>query len=363
MKSKVRNLVIIIFMAALLIGHGGQVARAQSGCDITVTDGGDSGPGTLRQAIIDVSSGGTICLAVDIGFGGMSYEINKAMTIDGRGHTIDNFDSEVGFYLTNPAYKIIFSSLYMHGNDIILADGGFLEINNSTILGDYAVDCTDAKVNINNATIANFAINDTATVLIARNSIYSLDNSTPVSPGNVHFDVANLGPLQDNGGGTLTMALLPGSPAIDTGDSITCLSYDQRGYIRPFGPACDVGAYEYDSVFPSPTPAATATTPPPASTPTPPPGPCGTTEQCLSTVIAQNGTVIAISSTTSAAVGGYVQPYTPTPNSFTATLSSGAVLEISRTTDYGNIFTSGLIIFMSSLAMLAGMVGLVMWRK
>jgi hypothetical protein len=54
-----------------------------------------------------------------------------------------------------------------------------------------------------------------------------------------------LGPLQDNGGRTPTMALLPGSPAIDIAGS-GCPSTDQRGYPRPdIGEsACDIGAYE-----------------------------------------------------------------------------------------------------------------------
>jgi hypothetical protein len=53
-----------------------------------------------------------------------------------------------------------------------------------------------------------------------------------------------LGPLQDNGGPTQTMALLIGSPAIDAGESSDCPATDQRGLARPQGAACDIGAYE-----------------------------------------------------------------------------------------------------------------------
>jgi hypothetical protein len=62
-----------------------------------------------------------------------------------------------------------------------------------------------------------------------------------------------LGPLQDNGGPTLTQALLPGSPAIDAGsptdiagDSVTV---DQRGFPRPGGSGNDIGAYEVQGVY------------------------------------------------------------------------------------------------------------------
>jgi hypothetical protein len=49
--------------------------------------------------------------------------------------------------------------------------------------------------------------------------------------------------LADNGGPTLTHALLEGSPAIDAATS-ACPASDQRLATRPFGRACDVGAYE-----------------------------------------------------------------------------------------------------------------------
>ncbi|MDG3002372.1 choice-of-anchor Q domain-containing protein [Paludisphaera mucosa] len=53
-----------------------------------------------------------------------------------------------------------------------------------------------------------------------------------------------LGPLADNGGPTWTMALLPGSPAIDAGVAVAGVTADQRGVIRPQGAAPDVGAVE-----------------------------------------------------------------------------------------------------------------------
>ncbi len=55
-----------------------------------------------------------------------------------------------------------------------------------------------------------------------------------------------LDPLADNGGPTLTHALLDGSPAINASTG-SCPPNDQRLIVRPFGPACDVGAYESSS--------------------------------------------------------------------------------------------------------------------
>ena len=57
-----------------------------------------------------------------------------------------------------------------------------------------------------------------------------------------------LGPLQDNGGPTLTHALLPGSPAINTGDPNFTPPpiYDQRGspFVRVFNGRIDIGSFE-----------------------------------------------------------------------------------------------------------------------
>src|SRR5262249_49366691 len=54
--------------------------------------------------------------------------------------------------------------------------------------------------------------------------------------------------LADNGGPSQTVALLPGSPAIDAGNDAICAAppvngVDQRGVTRPQGPHCDLGAY------------------------------------------------------------------------------------------------------------------------
>ena len=55
-----------------------------------------------------------------------------------------------------------------------------------------------------------------------------------------------LGPLQDNGGPTLTRALAADSPAIDYVRVNTGVIVDQRGFTRPVGPWADIGAYEYE---------------------------------------------------------------------------------------------------------------------
>ena len=73
-----------------------------------------------------------------------------------------------------------------------------------------------------------------------------------------------LGPLASNGGPTSTQALLPGSPLIDAVPAgADCAATDQRGVVRPQGPACDAGAYEVEV----PTPPGGGAPPPGGGTP------------------------------------------------------------------------------------------------
>ena len=130
--------------------------------------------------------------------------------------------------------------------------------------------------------------------------------------GNVTGVSANLGPLQNNGGPTLTHALQASSPAIDAGNPSGCvdpnglvLVTDQRGFARPIdgdgnGTArCDMGAFERLSPgAPTPTNTATSTnTPTSTSTRTPSATPTRT-----ATATATNTTTSTPTSTSTATI-------------------------------------------------------------
>ena len=71
------------------------------------------------------------------------------------------------------------------------------------------------------------------------------DGSAAFASGaSYNFTDPRLGPLDYYGGPTPCMALLPDSPAIDTGNNAGAPATDQRGLARPYHGVVDMGAYE-----------------------------------------------------------------------------------------------------------------------
>ena len=97
---------------------------------------------------------------------------------------------------------------------------------------------------------------------------YNLENGSTCLDGTVTGDKPNTDPLldtaglQNNGGLLLTIALLMDSPAIDMAD-LECPppDTDQRGFTRPEGDRCDIGAFEGILPPPPPPPVPQATIP------------------------------------------------------------------------------------------------------
>jgi predicted outer membrane repeat protein len=152
-----------------------------------------------------------------------------------------------------------------HGGAIFMTDGD-ITINNSTIANNIAPDWGSSAIFIGNydpsfvptLTLVNtiisnnqwyacekFASGNEGNVVSLGHNLLQDDSCNPDETDQIESD-ALLGHLADNGGPTLTHALLTGSPAIDAGDDTFCPGIDQRGVIRPQGAHCDIGAYELE---------------------------------------------------------------------------------------------------------------------
>lgn len=94
-------------------------------------------------------------------------------------------------------------------------------------------------------------------MLTSDHNLSSDESCMFTDPGSKQNADPLLGGLQNNGGQTDTLALQPGSPALDAGTNAGCPATDQRGVSRPQGPTCDVGAFERE-VAVSPPPSAAA---------------------------------------------------------------------------------------------------------
>ena len=156
--------------------------------------------------------------------------------------------------------------------------------------GGIATDGTNATMQIGNTilnagTLGANILNNGGTITSHGYNLSS-DNSGGflTGPGDQINTNPMLGPLQNNGGPTLTHELLSGSPAINAGDPAFTPppDFDQRGpgFPRLFAGRIDIGSLEVQpgptpsptpSATPSPTPTPTAGTPTPTPTVTPTP--------------------------------------------------------------------------------------------
>jgi hypothetical protein len=147
-------------------------------------------------------------------------------------------------------------------NDGLFQSSGLLVIRNSTFAGNTAgfgggaiFNVTGSAAGLENSIVSNNpGGNCLGTVFTKGYNLSSDDTCDFEGPGDLNNIAAKLGRLQDNGGLTDTMALLPESPAIDSGNPSGCpdanghlLKTDQRGkprHDKEDASGCDRGAYE-----------------------------------------------------------------------------------------------------------------------
>lgn len=143
------------------------------------------------------------------------------------------------------------SAVLSSGGGAIEQGGGTLNVINSTFSNNRgntgaAIHVATGTANVINTIMANKQSGSDCGGVLTTNTNNLIEDGTcsPALSGD-----PSLLPLANNGGTTQTMALAPGSKAINAGDDTTCNSApvnhsDQRGVYRPTGAHCDIGAYE-----------------------------------------------------------------------------------------------------------------------
>ncbi len=181
-----------------------------------------------------------------------------------EGCTVEGNTALTGGVAYNLGNLVVYNSTFVRNRNTgpgqgvhAVANGGNLTLINTTTYNDNDATPNDPEFG---------GLPGVPGVITAQNSIIANPNNSAVCADVILTDgapnlatdnscgftlVANavgLGPLRNNGGPTWTMALLPGSPALDAGQDATCRPTDQRGFARPIGAACDLGAVEMGKV-------------------------------------------------------------------------------------------------------------------
>lgn len=223
--------------------------------NVAAYGGGISNSGTLTLADSTVSGN-------DVGYdgGGIYNETFAAITL-----TDSTVSGNTAIWYGGGLYNgglgtVVLTNSTVSGNSGAYG-GGIYDVGSTTIT------LTNCTLSANTGSYGS-GINNLGTLTL-RNTLVDndcADGSASVSVGgniespgdtcgfdqltdqvNVTEGQLNIGPLSDNGGATMTHALLPGSVAIDVIPEGECtVDTDQRGQPRPetSGTMCDVGAFE-----------------------------------------------------------------------------------------------------------------------
>jgi hypothetical protein len=170
------------------------------------------------------------------GGGGLYNDYGGLVTIDESTLANNDASTEGGGLLNEPGGTLAVVGSTISGNVAStgggIGNGGSLTTRNTILAGDRASAGPDLFGDLGSQG-HNLVGNPQGGSGLADTDLLNVD--------------PHLGPLQDNGGPTRTMALQPDSPAIDAGDNMDAPMWDQRGprFLRIEHGTIDIGAFEY----------------------------------------------------------------------------------------------------------------------
>lgn len=278
--------------------------------EITINGNGHTIDGGNAFRGVNVAFGGSLTINELIITGGVAAEtgggLNNNGTVIINKSTITGNAADLGGGLYNYGTMVLTNSTVsgnMANDGGGLYNAGVLTLNSSTVTGNTAANGGGGIFDfygdlfLNRSLITgNHATSGYGEVHNVSGTVYT-NNFNVVGYGNSSRSNISLGPsdlvpvgavttvlnptLANNGGPTLTHALVSSSIAIDTSPNGDCAAspisgQDQRGYIRnadgngiPSTHECDTGAYEFGATVPTPTATPTVTLTPTATlTPT-----------------------------------------------------------------------------------------------
>ena len=202
------------------------------------------------NSIVLGPSGGSQGGSALTNFGAMTVTSSTLSSNSGNSGSMWNDDTLV---VTNSTFS---------GNDSVILNQATTNFTSSTLSGNQLgiLNAEHGTVTLKNTILANnFPSGNCFNVGTITSQDHNLSDDTTCATFLIQphdfapHTFAGLDPdgLKDNGGPTQTIALVPGSPAIDAIDpSSDCsVSTDQRGVSRPQGRFCDIGAFELTPNF------------------------------------------------------------------------------------------------------------------
>jgi CSLREA domain-containing protein len=218
----------------------------------------DNNGGTVSLLRVSMSnntapSGGGIYNGGNLLLVGSTLSINSSISAGSTGGGLDN--SGIAS-LTNVTIQ---GNTAQNGGGIF-NDGTITSLNITVAYNNTGIANSSGEIRFKNSIVSDSSdgpnCSGGGTNSSEGNNLDSGNTCNFITTSDLHDTNPNLGALLDNGGPTLTIALMTGSPAIDSGNNLDCPLKDQRGAFRPAdgdsngSKICDIGAYEYAGTFP-----------------------------------------------------------------------------------------------------------------
>jgi CSLREA domain-containing protein len=196
---------------------------------------------------------------------GVKLTLNNLTVANGRAILGGGILNESSNTLTVRNSTLSGNSARAAGGGIHNNSPGTLTVRNSTLWGNSAtedfgtggsISSNGGSATLKNTIVANSPSGGNCSGTVT-NGGYNLDSDGSCGFGTTNHSLSGttdnplnpqLGSLANNGGPTLTHALLAGSPAIDKGNSFGATT-DQRGVARPQGAAPDIGSFEAEDTI------------------------------------------------------------------------------------------------------------------